>query len=368
MLDTSLDSTNFYFLLAVFQGLVLSVLIFFQRPLSKPNTYLALLLFLFSLALLHNLLESSIHAFNVKFPVPMDFALAYGPLAYLHILHIKDPLRKRRLTDLLHFIPTIAIDVFVFTGSFLYLAENMEWAYANIPLIQSIAVYFSLLDVIQLSIYTFLIYRQAQDTKLVLKDFAMVKAWLSWLVLSWCLVIGFMVIAIPLSLIFIAQLDDNSEWIYIPMATLKAIWIFLLGYLFLLRYSKVVHSYMNRIGKFSFNGNELNQKKETLLKAFENDGLYADPNITVAKLAGHLGWPINSVSKLINDALHTNFNDLINGYRVRAFKTKILEPGSERYSILGIGQEVGFSSKASFYRVFKKETGMTPSEYVKSQG
>ncbi len=368
MLDTSLDSTNFYFLLAVFQGLVLSILIAFQRPLSKPNVYLGILIFLFSLALLHNLLESSIHAFNVKFPVPMDFTLAYGPLAYLHILHIKDPVRRFGTKDLLHFVPTLIVDIIIFTSSFLYLGNNMEWAYENIPLIQTIAVYFASLDVAHLALYTFLIFRESQDTKLVLKDFHQVKKWLSLLVVSWSLVIGFMIIAIPISLIYIEELDDNSEWFYIPLAAIKSIWIFLLGYSFLLRYSKVVRSYMNRISKFQFGLNELDAKKDQLVKAFENDKLYTDPNVTVAKLAGHLNWPINSVSKVINEALHTNFSDLLNGYRVRAFQERAIQPDSQRYSILGIGQEVGFSSKASFYRIFKKETGMTPSEFLKSQG
>ncbi|WP_099544758.1 helix-turn-helix domain-containing protein [Maribacter sp. 4G9] len=43
------------------------------------------------------------------------------------------------------------------------------------------------------------------------------------------------------------------------------------------------------------------------------------------------------------------------------------EPESQKYLIVGLGQEVDFRSKASFYRAFKKETGMTPSQFIKSQ-
>ncbi len=367
MLDTSLDSSNFYFLLAVFQGVVSAVLILVLRPRRKPNIYFGLLIFLFSMALLHSLLESSIHAFNVAFPVPMDFTLAFGPLAYLHILHIKDPLRKFQRKDLLHFLPVLLLDVLLFTTAFTYLGANMEWAYDNIPLIQGIALGVAAIDMLQLAIYSYLIYKESIDTRPVLREFEQVRRWLSTLIVSWSLVIGFLIIAIPIGFIFLEQLDDNSAWLYVPLATIKAIWIYALGYLYLLRYGGVIGNYMDKVKTFRFSANELDEKKTQILEALEKEALYKDPKLTVSKLAGHLGWPINSVSKMINETLQTNFNDLINRHRVAAFKQRVSEPDSSKYSLLGLGQEVGFSSKASFYRVFKKETGMTPAEFMQSQ-
>jgi AraC-like DNA-binding protein len=47
-----------------------------------------------------------------------------------------------------------------------------------------------------------------------------------------------------------------------------------------------------------------------------------------------------------------------------AFKEKILAPNSQKYSIEGIAHDIGFKSKASFYRAFRKETSLTPSEFL----
>ncbi len=319
------------------------------------------------MALLHSTLESSIHAFNVRFPIPMDFGMTYGPLAYLHVLHIKDPFRKFQRSDFLHFIPSLLFDVLLFTGSFLYFGANMDWAYENIPLIQTYALFVSGIGMIQLAIYAWFLYQESLDTKQVLREFHQIKKWLSILIISWCLVIGFLLIAIPVGLQFINQLDENSTWIYTPLGIIKAIWIYGLGYLYLIRYGKVVGNYMDKVGRFKFAIDELETKKNELIYALEKQELYKDPKLTVAKLAGHLEWPINSVSKMINETLHTTFSDLISQYRVSAFKQLSQDPDSQKYSIQGLGQEVGFSSKASFYRVFKKETGMTPTEFMRSQ-
>ena len=366
MIDTSLDSPNFYFLLAVFQGVLLSGSILVFRRRNIPNSYIAILIFLFSISLLHSMLESSIHAFNSKFPFPMEFGLSYGPLAYLHILHIKDPLRRFMKKDLLHFIPTIVFEIILFTVLAWLARANMDWVYENIPLIQSISLGMSALAIMQFSIYTYLIHKESKDTQSVLKDFARVRKWLTTLVRSWLFIIGFLTIAIPIALVFIAQLDDNSEWLYIPLGVMMSLWIFVVGYLYLMKYAEIVTNYMDKVKRFKFTRNELKDKKEQLINALIKDELYKDSKLTVAKLAGHLGWPINSVSTMINESLQTSFNDLVNHHRIVAFKQGVLEPENDKYSILGLSQEVGFSSKASFYRAFKKETAMTPSEFIKS--
>jgi AraC-like DNA-binding protein len=118
------------------------------------------------------------------------------------------------------------------------------------------------------------------------------------------------------------------------------------------------------MSKITYSREELIDIKFQLLQAMKQLAYYKDQNLTVVKLAKEMGVPSKKLSTVINDTLHTNFNDLINRYRIAAFKEKILSPDSRKYSIAGLAQDIGFSSKASFYRAFKKETGQTPTDYL----
>ena len=61
-----------------------------------------------------------------------------------------------------------------------------------------------------------------------------------------------------------------------------------------------------------------------------------------------------------------NFFDYINQYRVQEFKAAVTDPKNKNYSLLGIAFECGFNSKSAFNRMFKKSTGLTPSQFKES--
>ena len=48
-----------------------------------------------------------------------------------------------------------------------------------------------------------------------------------------------------------------------------------------------------------------------------------------------------------------------------ASKRLLLDMGSRR-SVLDVGLEAGFGASATFYRAFKKHTGMTPTDFLAS--
>ena len=60
-----------------------------------------------------------------------------------------------------------------------------------------------------------------------------------------------------------------------------------------------------------------------------------------------------------------NFNDFINNYRVEDVKKAFDKGEHKKTTLLGIAFDCGFNSKATFNRAFKKNTGISPKEYLK---
>ncbi len=103
--------------------------------------------------------------------------------------------------------------------------------------------------------------------------------------------------------------------------------------------------------------------KQTL----EDQRLFLKNDLTLTELSDRAGLPRHLVSQAINTIYKSNFFDLINDYRVEEFKRKALDPGQSHLNLVGIALESGFNSKATFYSVFKKKTGLTPSEFIEKQ-
>jgi AraC-like DNA-binding protein len=110
------------------------------------------------------------------------------------------------------------------------------------------------------------------------------------------------------------------------------------------------------------NGNKFPELKEKLLYYMETNKPYLKSDLKISELADSLSVPYYHLSQLINDEFSINFYDFVNKYRVEEAK-KLLIEDTRNYKILAIAYEVGFNSKATFNRVFKKATDLTPSEF-----
>lgn len=60
-----------------------------------------------------------------------------------------------------------------------------------------------------------------------------------------------------------------------------------------------------------------------------------------------------------------NFNDFINQYRVKAVIKKMEAGEHTIQTLLGLALEVGFNSKSTFNRAFKRHTSRSPNDYIK---
>ena len=92
---------------------------------------------------------------------------------------------------------------------------------------------------------------------------------------------------------------------------------------------------------------------------------YKSPEFKIADLAELIGTSSHVLSYLFNQYLNCNFYDYVNDYRINEFKILIMEEEYSRYTLSALAEVCGFSSRASFFRYFKKVMGVTPNEYVK---
>lgn len=106
---------------------------------------------------------------------------------------------------------------------------------------------------------------------------------------------------------------------------------------------------------------------QQILDFMDAEKPYLNPDIKQSQIADKLNISVHLFSEILNVSFKQNFNNFINLYRVSEAKSLINNPKYDKYKILSIGYEAGFSSKTSFNRVFKKQVGCTPSEYQKKR-
>src|SRR5579863_2324013 len=107
----------------------------------------------------------------------------------------------------------------------------------------------------------------------------------------------------------------------------------------------------------------IRQVLAALTQKMEVEKVYLDPSLNLSSMAQNTGVSQKMISAVLNQHLEINFNEFVNGYRVAAFKERIILPEADHLTITGIAAECGFSSPATFQRAFKDKTGKSPSEF-----
>ena len=91
---------------------------------------------------------------------------------------------------------------------------------------------------------------------------------------------------------------------------------------------------------------------------------YINKDLKIADLASAVKTSSHSLSYVLNQYLNTNFYDYINEFRIKEFCRLVNTDAYSKYTLTALSELCGFSSRASFFRSFKKAKGVTPSEFV----
>lgn len=172
----------------------------------------------------------------------------------------------------------------------------------------------------------------------------------------------------------VTDLDYNQRWwlnLFVAMITL---YVGIKGYFTdTTKLNKLDFSFSPKIIGIPEETDKYQQKNiskesiENIKLLMKNEKPYLNPDLNLSDLAKQVNLSRGQLSEIINSGFNKNFNDFINSYRVEAFKAMLKENKQEQLSLLGIAQECGFNSKATFNRVFKKLTNFSPTQYIESQ-
>ena len=113
---------------------------------------------------------------------------------------------------------------------------------------------------------------------------------------------------------------------------------------------------------------ECKQICEKLYAYIEKQKPFTNPELKIVDLSQAINCSSHSLSYIFNQYLTKNYYDFINEFRIKEFQRLIADENYSRYTLTALAEQCGFSSRASFFRSFKKLTGITPNEYIKSIG
>lgn len=298
---------------------------------------------------------------EINYAIP----LLYGVLLWFYTRSLINERLNMRWLDLIHFFP------FVFFLGFL-----------SYPLIIGIPsdapdkLGYPLIKLIINPVYIFLILHSLKlHRKNLLDQYSYIDHmhhyWLSWIAYGALLL--WIIACIGNIYNYLHSAETNLLGDYF-LTSFLAIFLFILAYVGFNR-TQIFHSEAHPFPTLENIETEVSSEKlddpeeEKFFAEIQDQMInkkpFLDPRLSLAKLAEVLDLPASRLSHLINQYARQNFYEFVNSYRIQEVKERLADPEYSNYSILGIAEESGFNSKASFNRIFKNHLGITPSEYMK---
>jgi AraC-like DNA-binding protein len=335
-----MDSLNFVNLIqaATVSVSILGCLLFWRKGLFHG---IALLLALIAFASSINILEETGVTRDIYLLSPI-FIMLFGPANYLAAKHITSG--RFETIDWLHFLPIAPL--FLFTSHVsIVIAIGTFWRLAY--------TYFTARLLIQ--------YKRTLDEERSDSDEFSLN-WLVWIVVGTALFNLADLVRlnsqsyIPNELNVIGQGINNSIWLVIVMI----ITVKLLEQKTLPTPTKINEE---EIGMEPLQESYLSTFNE-LNKLVNTNQWFLKPRLTLNDVSEFTGLQVRDISRAINTVTNKSFNEYINEYRIKHICQSL--DASSSHTLTRLYSDAGFSSKASFNKVFKEYTGMTPSKY-KSQ-
>ena len=355
-------------LYSAFQALILAAVFLIKKGNKRANRLFALFMLLFSFHLLFNYLQWSGFTARPFFVHLLDFKpatwLLYGPVLFLYF---KSILKDKALSfrTLWHLVP---LGFYYLVISKCLLISEAE----KIRIIQQddykacYPKYSIFIVLCTLIFYLFkLNYTLFKGSNLSQN----MRTWANWIFYS------FASYVVALSLLFTGvylkyfSINSENEYIigFLLMTPIWAVTYFAYIQPEIFSGDRVLYNFQfNKYKKSGLTESHSRELKEHLLKLLEEKKVYKQSDLSLELLSEKLDTSRHNTSQIINEHFNLNFFELLNKYRIKEAQRLFSEDTKESLTVLDVALEVGYNNRVTFNKIFKRETGHTPSEYRKT--
>lgn len=289
------------------------------------------------------------------------------PCFYVAVLYFVNPGPKKLAVILFHFVPAalflLMSLIFIIPGLLGYGTSSFRLPPAGIFVVR----YFFL---IQMIVYWTLSYRQ-----LIIhaKNIREIASSVENIDLSWIRYL--MVTMLVMTLVRLASgaseiLEQISPWIYFVLVCITGYFsirqeiIYPVSEAQRLEIESVLNPDKDRERLTS---EQVEQLKKKIAHIVDTHKPFLDPSLNLPMLSALVGMGTHELSYVLNKGFDRNFYQFINELRVEEAKSLLLSGKAKQLDMIGIATHAGFNSKTTFNTTFKKLTGQTPTEFLKTK-
>ena len=355
-----IDFLSILLSVGILQGIFLTLFLLFTKESAiKSNRILATFVFSFSLLTFNDLLLDTgtmLYCPEVFF-VFDPIILLLGPLAYFYIRALTSEKRVLQSKDFIHFLPAILLWLLLIPIYILNSDKKKELIFETYTTLNQEPDLILIIVSLHLLLYFILsIFNISKYQKEIKHNFSFEeKINLKWLKY-------FLVITSVLYVFFAMQTVFQLKQLKAVNDLLYTIAMYLIGYYGLLKAPYVIKVSDENLGLDKVNSETELKKKyassplsdentrsilQLLNTEMVNNKYYLKSDLKLSELSEYLNSPAYQISQVINEKLNMNFFDFINEFRVEEFKNRLLVEDYKNLTLLAIGFDSGFNSKAT---------------------
>ncbi len=365
------DFLNIFLCMAAGLSFLLAVHFLTKDQKQLPDKLLGIIMFLFSADLMFVYVQitdywkTHPHLIGLTATVPY----LYGPILYLFAKSISEKINRLRQIDYLHFLPFVIMNIWGLGNVYFRDAEYKFGLITNStdePIISILGMCIPVVGIIYVFFSSKVFYNYRKRIKENFSNIDQINMeWLRYFLIGNGVVWSFVILAYLVS-------ENLPEWfrhnwlIYIPLS----VFIFVIGYISLTRKSsylvnsaEIIQETTPAYSRSGLTDSQADDIIERLYKIMQHEKPYKNSSLRLQDLSNSLNIPPHYLTEILNTRLKQNFYDYINKFRVDEVKSLIEQDRNKKYNLLNLALEAGFSSKSSFNSIFKKHTGLTPSQF-----